>query len=33
MGHIDSCLGTLRFLIAAGDMNALPLAETTIEEY
>ena len=27
MGHIDSCLDTLRRLIIAGDMNGLPLAE------
>ena len=33
MGHIDSCLDTLRRLITAGDMNGLPLAETAIEEY
>ena len=33
MGHIDSCLDTLRRLITSGDMNGLPLAETAIEEY
>jgi hypothetical protein len=33
MGHIDSCLDTLRRLIASGDMTGFPLAETAIEEY
>jgi ElaB/YqjD/DUF883 family membrane-anchored ribosome-binding protein len=33
MGHIDDCLDALRRLIATGDMNSLPLAETAIEEY
>jgi hypothetical protein len=33
MGHIDTCLGTLRLLIGAGDMNGIPLAEAAIEEY
>jgi hypothetical protein len=33
MGHIDSCLDTLRRLIASADMTGLPLAETAIEEY
>ena len=33
MGHVDTCLGTLRRLIAAGDMNGVPLAEAAIEEY
>ena len=33
MGHIDTCLGTLRRLIAAGDLNSIPLAEAAIEEY
>jgi hypothetical protein len=33
MGHVDTCLGTLRRLIAAGDMNGIPVAEATIEEY
>lgn len=33
MGHIDTCLGTLRRLIADGDMNGIPLAEAAIKEY
>ena len=33
MGHVDTCLETLRRLIAAGDMNGIPLAEAAIEEY
>jgi hypothetical protein len=32
MGHIDSCLGTLRHLITAGS-NGIRLAITAIEEY
>jgi hypothetical protein len=33
MGHVDNCLGTLRYLISAGDMNGIQLAEAAIEEY
>jgi hypothetical protein len=33
MGHGDICLEILRRLIAAGDMNDIPLAEAAIEEY
>ena len=33
MGHIDNCLGTLRRLIAAADMNGIPIAENAIEEH
>jgi hypothetical protein len=33
MSHIDSCLNTLRRLIAEGDPSAIALAETAIEEY
>ena len=33
MPHLDSCIGTLRRLIAKGDMNGLPLAEWAINEY
>jgi hypothetical protein len=33
MGHIDTCLGILRRLIAKGDMNGIPLAERAINEY
>jgi hypothetical protein len=33
MGHVDTCLGTLRRLIADGDINGIPLAEAAIEEY
>jgi hypothetical protein len=33
MGHVDTCLGTLRRLIAAGDTNGIPLVEAAIEEY
>lgn len=33
MGHIDSCLETLRRLITAGDLNGIPLGLTAIEEY
>jgi hypothetical protein len=33
MGHIDTCLGILRRLIAKGDMNGVPLAERAINEY
>jgi hypothetical protein len=33
MGHIDTCLGILRRLIAKGDINGLPLAERAINEY
>jgi hypothetical protein len=33
MGHVDTCLGILRRLIADGDMNGIPLAEAAIEEY
>jgi hypothetical protein len=33
MVNIDNCLNTLRRLVAAGDMNGLPLAERAIEEY
>jgi hypothetical protein len=31
--RIDPCLETLRRLIAAGDMNGVPLAERAITEY
>jgi hypothetical protein len=33
MGHVDTCLGILRRLIAKGDANGIPLAERAIEEY
>jgi hypothetical protein len=33
MGHIDTCLGILRRLIAKGDINGIPLAERAINEY
>jgi hypothetical protein len=33
MGHVNTCLGTLRRLIAAGDTNGIPLAKAAIEEY
>ena len=33
MGHIDTCLGILRRLIAKGDINGIPLAERAIKEY
>jgi hypothetical protein len=33
MGHIDTCLGILRQLIAKGDINGVPLAERAINEY
>jgi hypothetical protein len=33
MGHIDSCLGALRRLIANGDMSGIPLVKEAIEEY
>jgi hypothetical protein len=33
MGHIDTCLGILRRLIAKGDTNGIPLAERAIDEY
>ncbi|MGO9359268.1 MAG: hypothetical protein ACLP1D_16650 [Xanthobacteraceae bacterium] len=33
MGHIDTCLGTLRRLIAEGDTNGIQLAEAAIDEY
>jgi hypothetical protein len=33
MGHIDSCLGALRRLIANGDMSGIPLVKAAIEEY
>ena len=33
MPRLDICLGTLRRLIAKGDMNDLPLAERAIDEY
>jgi len=33
MGHVDTCLEILRRLIAAGDMNDIPLAEAAIKEY
>ena len=33
MGHIDTCLGILRRLIAKGDINGVPLAERAINEY
>ena len=33
MPHLDTCIGTLRRLIAKGDMNDLPLAERAINEY
>jgi len=33
MGHIDTCLGILRRLIAKGDIKGVPLAERAINEY
>ena len=33
MGHIDTCLGFLRRLIAKGDMNGVSLAERAVNEY
>ena len=33
MGHIDTCLDSLRRLIRAGDMNGLQMAEKAIEKY
>ena len=33
MVNIDNCLDLLRRLVATGDMNDLPLAESAIEEY
>lgn len=33
MGHLDTCLGILRRLIAKGDVNAIPFAERAINEY
>ena len=33
MGHIDTCLGILRRLIAKGEINGIPLAERAINEY
>ena len=33
MPQLDTCLGTLRRLIAKGDMNDLPLAQSAIDEY
>jgi hypothetical protein len=33
MGHIDTCLGILRRLIAKGDVNGIPLAKRAINEY
>jgi hypothetical protein len=33
MGHVDTCLGILRRLIAKGDINGIPLAERAINEY
>ena len=33
MGHIDTCLGVLRHLIAKGDINGILLAERAINEY
>jgi len=33
MPHLDTCLGTLRRLIARGDLNGIPLAERAINEY
>ena len=33
MGHIDTCLDSLRRLIAAGDTNGILLAEKAIDEY
>jgi hypothetical protein len=33
VGHIDTCLGILRRLIAKGDIKAVPLAERAINEY
>jgi hypothetical protein len=33
MGHVDTCLGILRRLIAKGDVKGIPLAERAIDEY
>jgi hypothetical protein len=33
MTHIETCLDTLRRLIASGDPSSIPLAEKAIEEY
>jgi hypothetical protein len=33
MPNLDSCLGTLRRLIAEGDMNGIALAQRAIDEY
>jgi hypothetical protein len=33
MGHIDTCLGILRRLIAKGDVNGIPSAKGAINEY
>jgi hypothetical protein len=33
MGHIDTCLDSLRRLIKAGDMNGPQMAEKAIDEY
>jgi hypothetical protein len=33
MTQIETCLGTLRRLITAGDVNGLPLVGAAIEEY
>lgn len=33
MGHMDTCVGILRRLIAKGDSNGIPFAERAINEY
>jgi len=33
MTQIDTCLGTLRRLTTAGDVNSIPMVEAAIEEY
>ena len=33
MTQIETCLGNLRRLIAAGDVNGIPMVEAAIEEY
>jgi hypothetical protein len=33
MGHLDTCLGVLRRLIAKGGAKGIPLAERAINEY
>jgi hypothetical protein len=33
MTQIETCLGNLRRLITAGDVNGIPMVEAAIEEY